>query len=527
MNCPRCGFTFSPNMNFCPNCGLQIKKVPNNYANKGSSSPQQRPNNMPQRNNNQNQNNSYDNTYTFQRHPRQDNLASNNLPPEYSMYQESDSIDRRSYGGQNRQQPNMSRIKEYTLDTSYYDEYDDIPSRQMPSTGQYFPRTTSVHYVPPKPSSPSNNQNSYRATSQQPYKYEPRDSYSPYDSEQPRKPQPQQRQQYQNSKPPQDDWLRQREMQREMQRNDASIPLRGQYNPGSPSTASYPRSSSSGSSSGVTKKTDDITDTTTLPPRFRRKAESSQLSSGNYNSDDYYDDQDDDGSYGEKKIYTRPWFILLISLIVIAAFCIALQMSGTIDFKEKFSNIFDGDTNSSRPTEQIPNGQSSEKDGENFVPTDPQQSIGDEADATPAVVSSKLEGIAEDQMLKLGDLMKTPKYNVMIKSAEPTEGTDVDVADEGKQFYLAEVFLENTSSEGGLINPYNFIMVSVKDGEETLCDPITTDIDTETALKRGELSPGSEAEGTVVFMVDTSADNVYIIFEPDNPPNIRIVYKVK
>lgn len=562
MNCPRCGFTFSPSMNFCPNCGLQVKNTTEQYMNRPQSSGQRR-SQLPQQTNNTPQtNNNSSNKQQFrqQRQQRSDNLANDNLSsPDYiQQYRSSmDELDEISY--KSPQSNRMGKIQEYHLDTSYHDQYSDMPSQQMPSSAQYYPKTTPIE---PKPNKSINRHDllaeDYRTAPQgEAYTFKPKPKPQPKPQSKPqppiqhreptqRKPQPippsssynrpkpQQQQQYRT--PPQqpkptyqmegsdeDDWIRERQKNKINFQNEFTSQSRMYAR----NTADSPISRTN--HGGV--HSTDITDTTTLPPRYRRRAESNYLASSNYNERDLMDDDDDDDDYKKSKnIFSKPWFLILLLLIVLAISAIALQMSGVVDFKETFSGIFsESDDDNDTDTQQVPNVNDQDNGGQ--VNNNPDTAPIETPPSTDINYDNNipakplLDGIKDSEILALGDKMNVSKYQLCIENVEQVDGDGVDTPEDGQEFLMAEITQENTSSEEGLVNPYYFKIVTVKDGKETAFDQINTPINTNTALTSGELQPGETAEGTIVFMVNSDADSYYIVFEPETP-NFKVIYKI-
>jgi hypothetical protein len=111
---------------------------------------------------------------------------------------------------------------------------------------------------------------------------------------------------------------------------------------------------------------------------------------------------------------------------------------------------------------------------------------------------------------KVGDRVEANGVALtVVKVEKATQISDFQKAEEGKTFVIAEVLIENVSTDTA---PYNPLYFKVKDSEgfEENSSLMTGD----GALKSGELAKGEKARGNVAFQVKAEAAGLVMEYKP-------------
>src|SRR5690625_5031090 len=190
-----------------------------------------------------------------------------------------------------------------------------------------------------------------------------------------------------------------------------------------------------------------------------------------------------------KKPFYKKWWIWLIAIIVV--FAIA---SGGDDESEAVD---------SEEATAVVESSESEDESEN-------------ADAKEEETEEKTE-------FELGEKVELNDNIVEVVEVEKSTGDDFDKPKEGKEYVIVHVSIENNGDEDTSYNPYDFKM---KNSNGQIEDPAFSIIDSDTALNSGELAPGGNVSGTMVFEQEIDDDQLQLIYEASFWSDKEIVFNL-
>src|SRR5690625_1412637 len=161
----------------------------------------------------------------------------------------------------------------------------------------------------------------------------------------------------------------------------------------------------------------------------------------------------------------------------------------------------------------------------------------DSEEATAVVESSESEDESENDDAKeeeeeeteektefeLGEKVELNDNIVEVVEVEKSTGDDFDKPKEGKEYVIVHVSIENNGDEDTSYNPYDFKM---KNSNGQIEDPAFSIIDSDTALNSGELAPGGNVSGTMVFEQEIDDDQLQLIYEASFWSDKEIVFNL-
>lgn len=119
-----------------------------------------------------------------------------------------------------------------------------------------------------------------------------------------------------------------------------------------------------------------------------------------------------------------------------------------------------------------------------------------------AASSNSIPGLNESATYK--------NTKITVTGINKSSGSDFDKPKDGMEYVVVTVKYENVSASATIsYNPYDFKMQNSK-GQIT--DKTFSIIDTDTALSSGDLAPGGEIEGTIVFEQPKNDAGLILIF---------------
>lgn len=192
-----------------------------------------------------------------------------------------------------------------------------------------------------------------------------------------------------------------------------------------------------------------------------------------------------------KKPFYKKWWFWVIIVIVIAAF------GSTLDDEDPSKNDEKSEP-SSTVTESTDDNDQNEESTSN-------------TDTEEAEEEKTNFGINEE--IEFGDRI------VAITDVEYSDGNDFDKPQEGKEYVIVSVTIENDSDEEISYNPLHFKM---QNSQGQIEDKAFTVVDSDTALSSGDLAPGGSVSGTITFEQPKDDGELILIFEPGFWSNKRI-----
>ncbi|QXE20015.1 DUF4352 domain-containing protein [Clostridium sp. 001] len=96
----------------------------------------------------------------------------------------------------------------------------------------------------------------------------------------------------------------------------------------------------------------------------------------------------------------------------------------------------------------------------------------------------------------IGETAKYKGVEMTVTKVDKSNGSEYDKPKDGKEFIIARVKIKNNAKEKLSYNPLYFKMQNSKGQIE---DETFSTVNEDTALKSGELAPGGEVEGSVIF----------------------------
>lgn len=123
----------------------------------------------------------------------------------------------------------------------------------------------------------------------------------------------------------------------------------------------------------------------------------------------------------------------------------------------------------------------------------------------------KKEKDLENQEFSVGEKVEFNGYIVEVTSVEKSSGNEFEKPQQGKEYVIVHVSIENNGDKEIDYNPFHFKM---KNSNGQIEDHAFTIIDNDTKLSSGELAPGGNISGTVTFEQPIDDDGLQLIFEP-------------
>ncbi|MBQ2775230.1 MAG: DUF2116 family Zn-ribbon domain-containing protein [Clostridia bacterium] len=122
-------------------------------------------------------------------------------------------------------------------------------------------------------------------------------------------------------------------------------------------------------------------------------------------------------------------------------------------------------------------------------------SSGDEPTSSgSSSVSNQVEN--ENKVFGVNEAVTYKNIEMTVTDIKKSNGTEFDSPKSGMEYVIVTVKYKNNSSSTVSYNPYDFKM---KNSKGQIVDHTFTTVDNDTSLLSGELAPGGEISGTVVF----------------------------
>lgn len=195
---------------------------------------------------------------------------------------------------------------------------------------------------------------------------------------------------------------------------------------------------------------------------------------------------------GTKRPFYKKWWVWVIAVIVLIAII-------PTDDEEDVS------TSSENVASEHVDSQS-----EDELDIEPEESIEEELEdiQTEYVVNEPIE--FESRIITITDV-------------EYSQGSDFDTPSDGKEYVIVTVSIENISDDEISYNPFHFDMRNSQGQIEGQSFSI---VDSDTALSPGDLAPGGNVSGTLVFEQPIDDDDLTLLFEPSFWSGDRIEIKL-
>lgn len=114
--------------------------------------------------------------------------------------------------------------------------------------------------------------------------------------------------------------------------------------------------------------------------------------------------------------------------------------------------------------------------------------------------NEEVEEIADEEF-NVGDTVSADGYEITVNNVEFSDGNEFDVPDEGKQYVIVNITIDNNTGEKQPYNLWDFKLNA--DGNATDMTEITADLDIDQ-LESGELDDGATVSGDLLGQADTS-----------------------
>lgn len=120
-----------------------------------------------------------------------------------------------------------------------------------------------------------------------------------------------------------------------------------------------------------------------------------------------------------------------------------------------------------------------------------------EAAATPV---KKKEEVKKEEPKKdvfaVGEAMQLGKNVLTVTKVEKSNGTEFDTPQQGKEYVIVTVQIQNAGDQNISYNPFDFKMAN---SQGQIQDMGFTTVNSDTSLQSGELAPGGSVSGTIAF----------------------------
>lgn len=180
-----------------------------------------------------------------------------------------------------------------------------------------------------------------------------------------------------------------------------------------------------------------------------------------------------------KPIYKKWWFWVLLVLVVII-----------------FANMGD--------EEETAENEGTTQNATNTTDNNASPDEGAQDETTQNEEPAK-DVYAVGEEVQLGDNVLT------VTNVEKSQGDDFDKPKEGHEYVIVTVQIKNAGSENISYNPFDFKMAN---SQGQILDQAFTIIDTDTSLQSGELAPGGNVSGTIVFEQPTGDTGLQLQYTP-------------
>lgn len=193
---------------------------------------------------------------------------------------------------------------------------------------------------------------------------------------------------------------------------------------------------------------------------------------------------------GNKPFYKKWWFWLLAIVLVIS-----IASCGGGDDDETPAPAGD---NGAENAETNDTGGGDADGGDNAADEGNEDEGNEEEAEDPA-----------NKVYSVGDKVQLGDNVLTVTNVEKSGGNEFDKPQEGKQYVIVTVKIDNAGSKNISYNPFDFKMAN---SQGQIVDQAFTIINNDTALQSGELAPNGSVTGTIAFE------------QPANDPGLQLQY---
>lgn len=199
---------------------------------------------------------------------------------------------------------------------------------------------------------------------------------------------------------------------------------------------------------------------------------------------------------GNKPFYKKWWvWLLAIVLVLSITSCFGDDDETPTPAGDNGAENAETNTNDNGGGDKTENGDN-EDNGDN---------TGDEGDADEA---DKAQDPA-DKVFSVGEAVQLGDNVLTVTNVERSTGSQFDKPQEGKEYVIVTVKIDNAGDKNITYNPFDFKMAN---SQGQIVDQAFTIINTDTALQSGELAPNGSVSGTLAFE------------QPANDPALQLQY---
>jgi hypothetical protein len=120
-----------------------------------------------------------------------------------------------------------------------------------------------------------------------------------------------------------------------------------------------------------------------------------------------------------------------------------------------------------------------------------------EAASTP---EKKKEEVKKEEPKKdvfaVGEAVQLGKNVLTVTKVEKSNGTEFDTPQQGKEYVIVTVQIQNAGDQNISYNPFDF---KIANSQGQIRDMGFTTVNSDTSLQSGELAPGGSVSGTIAF----------------------------
>lgn len=114
-----------------------------------------------------------------------------------------------------------------------------------------------------------------------------------------------------------------------------------------------------------------------------------------------------------------------------------------------------------------------------------------------------------NKVFSVGEAVQLGDNVLTVTNVEKSNGSEFDKPQEGKEYVIVTVKIDNTGNKNISYNPFDFKMAN---SQGQIVDQAFTIINTDTSLQSGELAPNGSVSGTLAFE------------QPANDPALQLQY---
>ncbi|OJH20282.1 hypothetical protein BLX88_04085 [Bacillus obstructivus] len=127
----------------------------------------------------------------------------------------------------------------------------------------------------------------------------------------------------------------------------------------------------------------------------------------------------------------------------------------------------------------------------------------DKSTSTKSIKTAKKDSKKEEtskEVFNVGEAVKMGDNVLTVTKVEKSNGNEFDKPQQGKEFVIVTVQIENDGKDNISYNPFDFKMAN---SQGQITDQTFTTINNDTALQSGELAPKGKVSGTIAFEMPT------------------------